>query len=121
TDDEICVGDGPVTLTASGASSYVWSPGGQTTAAINVSPTVSTTYSVVGTSAGCTGDASIQLVVGQYPVLSATVTDVDCNGNSSGSIDLTVSGSSGNETFNWGVQGTTEDISGLSAGTYPVT
>src|SRR5690606_11544267 len=33
----------------------------------------------------------------------------------------TVTGSSGNETFNWGAQGTDEDITGLAAGTYNVT
>ena len=121
TDDEICVGDPAVTLTASGASSYVWSPGGQTTASIVVSPSVTTNYSVTGTTASCTGDASIQLVVGQYPVLNATVTDVDCNGASTGAIDLTVSASSGNETFDWGSFGTNEDLTGIPAGNYPVT
>ena len=121
TDDEICVGDPAVTLTASGAASYVWSPGGQTTPSIVVSPGVTTTYSVVGTSAGCSGNASMQLFVGQYPVLSATVTDADCNGASTGAIDLTVTASSGNETFDWGSFGTTEDLTGIPAGTYPIT
>ena len=41
------------TLTASGADSYKWSTN-ETTAAITVSPTVNTEYSVVGTTNGCT-------------------------------------------------------------------
>ena len=121
TDDEICVGDPAVTLTASGASSYVWSPGGQTTPSIVVSPGSTTTYSVVGSTAGCDGNASMQLVVGQYPVLSANLTHVDCFGDLTGAIDLTVTGSSGNETYDWGPQGTNEDLTGIGAGTYNVT
>lgn len=120
-DDEICLGDGPVTITATGAGSYLWSPGGQTSAAIVVNPTMTTTYSVAGTTAGCTGESTIQIIVGQFPVLAANITNVDCFGASTGAIDLTVSASSGNETFNWGVQGTNEDLSGIPAGTYPVT
>jgi subtilisin family serine protease len=121
TDDEICVGDPSVTLTATGSTSYLWTPGGQTSNSIAVSPTSTTTYSIIGTTAGCEGTANIELVVGEYPVLSEVITDVDCNGDNSGAIDLSVSASSGNETFDWGTQGTTEDISGLSAGNYNIT
>jgi PKD repeat protein len=46
--------DSSILLTASGADSYVWLPGGATTAAITVNPTGTTTYSVTGTLAnGC--------------------------------------------------------------------
>lgn len=119
-DDEICVGEGPVTITATGASSYSWSPGGQTTASISVSPTTTTTYSVVGTQGGCDGSASIQIMVGEIPTLSASITDVLCNGGSTGAIDLSVTNLS-NCTYDWGTQGTSEDITGLAAGTYNVT
>lgn len=53
----LCVGY-TATLTASGASSYTWNPGGIGTS-IFVSPTVTTTYSIVGTStAGCNNSSS---------------------------------------------------------------
>lgn len=120
TDEEICAGDGPVTISATGATNYVWSPGGSTASSIIVNPSVSTTYSVVGSTAGCDANASITITVGQYPVLNATVTDVLCNGQATGAIDLTVSASSGNETFNWGAQGTNEDLSNLLSGNYAV-
>ncbi len=120
TDDEICVGDGPITITASGASSYSWSPGGQTTASINVSPTSTTTYTVTGSIGGCDGSASIQIEVGEIPNLSASITDVDCNGASTGAIDLTVTNLS-NCTYDWGAQGTNEDLTGIAAGSYFVT
>ena len=49
----ICKGQ-TVTLTATGANSYVWSPGNLTGASITVAPTATTTYSVTGTNQlGC--------------------------------------------------------------------
>ncbi len=43
------------TLTASGANTYTWNPGGGTGSSVPVSPTVTTNYTVVGTAAnGCT-------------------------------------------------------------------
>ena len=50
----ICPGDS-ITLTASGATTYIWSPGNQTTASITVSPAVTTTYTVDGTNATGSG------------------------------------------------------------------
>ena len=52
-----------VTLTASGADSYIWSTG-ETTASIVVTPTETTTYSVIGTdSHGCSGQAEITVTI----------------------------------------------------------
>lgn len=59
---EISVEGESVTLTASGADSYVWS-NGETTASITVSPEETTTYSVVGTKDGCEGSAEITVSV----------------------------------------------------------
>ena len=49
------------------------------------------------------------------------MSDVNCFGGSDGSIDLTVSGGSGSFTYLWSDGSTTEDLSGLSAGSYSVT
>ena len=59
----ICPGD-PVTLTASGgANTYTWSPSTAlsttTGATVIANPTTTTTYTVLGTSGGCTGSASV--------------------------------------------------------------
>ena len=51
-----------VTLSASGADTYLWSTG-ETTASITVSPTETTTYSVVGTTNGCEGNAEFTVNV----------------------------------------------------------
>ncbi|MGV2480018.1 UNVERIFIED_CONTAM: hypothetical protein IGO34_24765, partial [Salmonella enterica subsp. enterica serovar Weltevreden] len=44
----LCSGSGTVTLTASGADSYTWNPGAIVSNSINVSPSSTTTYSVIG-------------------------------------------------------------------------
>lgn len=51
--------------------------------------------------------------------VSHSVTDVSCPGGSDGSIDLTVNNAN-NPTFTWSNAATTEDVSGLNAGTYTV-
>jgi len=59
---------------------------------------------------------------GTTPVTGTTVvTNVSCFGGSNGTINLTPSGGSGGYTFNWLPSGpTTEDRTGLTAGTYSV-
>ncbi len=53
--------------------------------------------------------------------LSTTKVDVLCNGNSTGTIDLMVTGGSIPYTYNWNTGQTSQDRSGLAAGTYTVT
>ncbi|MDQ3046853.1 MAG: hypothetical protein M3R27_04835, partial [Bacteroidota bacterium] len=56
----ICAGQ-TATLTATpsvGGGTFLWSPGGQTTASISVAPGVTTNYSCTYTLSGCTGTAT---------------------------------------------------------------
>jgi gliding motility-associated-like protein len=61
--DSVCAGSS-ITLSASGASSYLWSPGNLSGNPVTVIPTANTTYFVTGTSsAGCTGTGSVSVIV----------------------------------------------------------
>src|SRR5690606_8080599 len=54
-------------------------------------------------------------------IADALVTDVACNGDASGAIDLTVSGGVAGYTFEWSNGASSEDLTNLAAGTYFVT
>ncbi|MDX5443820.1 MAG: PKD domain-containing protein [Hymenobacteraceae bacterium] len=68
----------PVTLTASGASSYTWSPAAglnrTTGTSVTAAPAQTTIYKVVGTSNGCTDTATVVVVVNNI-VASFTAPD----------------------------------------------
>ncbi len=66
----ICPG-GSADLTASGATSYTWTPAGSLNAGtgttVTASPTSNTTYTVVGTDGSCSAAADVSIVVEQTP------------------------------------------------------
>ncbi len=61
------------------------------------------------------------ITVHDAPNTSASQINASCNGASDGSIDLTVTGGTSPYTFSWAHGPTTEDVTGLVAGTYNVT
>ncbi len=96
----ICAG-ASATLTGTGATSYSWNPGGLTGAAVVVSPTITTTYTLIGSAASCTANATAQVSVNPLPSLSITATpSVVCPGVGS---TLTASGAS---SYTWQPGGT---------------
>lgn len=113
----ICNGSS-TTLTASGGSTYIWN-GGSTSDPYPVSPALSTTYSVTGTSAaGCTGTATVSVPVNPNPTVSASASPAAiCSGGSS---TLTASGAS---TYSWSnsAGGVSTTVSPTSTTTYTVT
>ena len=122
--DVTCNGysDGSIDLTVNGGTpgyTYLWSNGATSQDLNNIS---AGTYTVTVTDANnCT--KSLTKTVGQPPLLSlsATVTNVSCNGYSDGAIDLTVSGGTPGYTYLWSNGATTMDINNVTAGTYTVT
>jgi hypothetical protein len=74
TPNSICLG-GVSTLTAAGAVNYNWMPGNLNGAAQNVSPAVTTTYTVTGSDPnGCTGITTVMVTVVQPPIVTITAT-----------------------------------------------
>lgn len=84
----ICPGD-TVTLTATGALSYTWSPAAGLTCtscpAPKASPNTTTTYTVIGTDGnGCKDTAQVTVNLNTVPVVSAGSSVAICIGNSIG-------------------------------------
>lgn len=78
TTSDICIGEN-TPVTATGASTYMWSSG-QTGSSITVSPTTTTTYTVTGTSIhGCMDTASATVNIYDNPTLTITPSTI-CSG-----------------------------------------
>ncbi|MGZ3862791.1 MAG: DNRLRE domain-containing protein [Bacteroidia bacterium] len=95
----ICSGSG-TTLTATGASTYSWSPStglsATTGSVVTASPTVTTTYTLNGTTAGCTSTKTVQVTVNSLPTLTVTPSSATiCSGAST---TLTATGAN---TYTW--------------------
>jgi gliding motility-associated-like protein len=117
-----CAG-GTVVLTASGASSYSWTSG-PTSATYSVTPGVgTTTYTVTGTNSGCPNSTSTAIVtINPAASVSATGTNVACNGKSTGSAIATPGTGTAPYAYNWLPSGgAAQTATGLPSGTYTVT
>ncbi len=114
-DQNICAGQS-ATITASGGVTYNWTPTGDVTASITVSPNASTTYSVTATNAnGCSATAFVNVMVHPNPVLNIPSTFV-CAGASA-----TLNAGNAGSTYQWSTGATTPTINVTTAGTYTVT
>lgn len=116
--------DGVVTLSAvNGTAPYTYSFNGSAYAIANRFTNVNaSSYTIsVKDSKGCTGSDNI--IVTSNPPLTAllTPTPVSCNGTSTGALSVTPGGGVGPYTYNWSNGSTTEDISGVGAGSYTLT
>ena len=118
----ICgTGTGAINLTVSGGTtSYIYDWGGGVTTEDRTGLT-SGTYTVTVTDGNsCTASTSSTVTVTTAASLLTSVTNISCFGVNTGAINLTASGGAP-YTYNWGGGVTTEDRTGLAAGTYTVT
>ncbi|NDJ00142.1 hypothetical protein GWA97_13745, partial [Flavobacterium sp. LaA7.5] len=114
--------NGTVDLTVTGGTApytYAWS---NTATTEDLTGLSAGTYDVTVTDAnGCTATASVTVTEPTILTAGGVATNVSCNGGSNGTVDLTVTGGTAPYTYLWNNTATTEDITGLSAGTYEVT
>ena len=112
--------NGAINITTTGGTSpysYAWSNGSFNEDQTGLS---AGTYTVTIT------DFHLCSIVDSFTVLgtlnlSGTTTDVSCAGESTGSVNLSVSGGTLPYSFLWSNGAITEDLSGLAGGTYTVT
>ncbi|WP_163515724.1 Ig-like domain-containing protein [Gelidibacter japonicus] len=107
-----------VTLTATGATSYIWSTGAST-ASITVSPNATRTYTVTGTSNGCEATDTVKVTVrNTVEVIADAGADQSICAGSSATLTAT-----GGSTYLWNTGATTASItiSPSSTTTYSVT
>ncbi|MDR6843819.1 HYR domain-containing protein [Flavobacterium granuli] len=131
--DALCKGasNGSIDLSVTGGSgsyTYLWS-NGETTEDISGLAASVIPYSVtitdinsVANSCVVTGTTSFTIGEPDEVIASGTPVNVLCNGTSTGSIDLTVTGGSGTYTYLWDDNGSTDaDRTGLAASAIPYT
>jgi trimeric autotransporter adhesin len=116
-----CAGesDGEANVTASGGNApyvYLWSNGQITATASNLA---AGTYQVTVTdNASCSSTSSITITEPTALTSSADLTDIGCNGDSTGAINLSVTGGTAGYSFVWDNGALTQNLTGLSAGSY---
>ncbi|HUP61678.1 MAG TPA: hypothetical protein VNA69_14805 [Thermoanaerobaculia bacterium] len=115
----VCTG-GSVALDAgANFATYLWSPGGETTQAIAVTPSSTTTYSVIVTDANnCSATASHTVTVNPAPAVDITGPTATCP-----SSPVTLDAGAGYSTYAWstGEQTQTITVSPSANTTYTVT
>ena len=116
--------DGTATVDVTGGTtpySYLWSNGQTSATAVGLADG---NYTVTITDAGgCTVEDILVTIGGANAVLAVTgiTTDLTCNGDNSGAIDITVTGGTAPYSYVWSNGLSSEDISNLPAGDYSVT
>jgi gliding motility-associated-like protein len=116
--------EGSINLTVSGGTfpyQFVWSNGSNTE---DIQGLYAGTYDVlVSDASGCTAD-TFSIVVSQpdqFLVVSGSLYDVTCFGESNGGVDLTVTGGTPGYTYSWTNGSFLPDLSSVPPGVYTVT
>ncbi|MBN2214140.1 MAG: hypothetical protein JW723_07840 [Bacteroidales bacterium] len=115
----LCVDSSAILDAGAGMTGYAWSTT-ETTQTISVSAAAE--YSVTVTDInGCINSDTVEVEINPMTI-DRVITNATCNGYADGAIDITVTG--GNTPiagYLWSNSETTEDITGLTAGSYTVT
>lgn len=117
------ISNGSALVTPSGGTApytYNWSTGASSQGVSNLSPG---SYRITVTDAnGCTGIQNFTITEPETALeISGNHNDINCTGNSIGSISLTVNGGTPPYNYLWSNGSSQQNISNLSANTYSVT
>ncbi len=126
-DTTVCEGN-PITLTTAGGVSYSWAPNIglniDTGISVIATPTSTTTYTVsIKNQCGIISKDSATVVVNPTPTITmGPSTNIICNGQTTGSASVIVTGGAPPYTYLWTPYGgTNSTATDLGAGTYTVT
>lgn len=97
----VCSGQS-ITLNGGGATNYTWTPGGQNTATVSVTPGSTTTYTLTGDNGGCTGTQTVTVNVTPTPTVLASASST-----SACSAQTTTLTASGATNYTWMPGGST--------------
>ena len=121
-DDTICYGSS-TSLTATGGSSYLWSPGGGTTSSILIAPLVNTLYTVTVTDINnCSASDNVNIFV-KIITSNISKTDITCYRYKNGTATVSPTNGQPPYTYSWSDSRaqTTQTADSLDIGTYTVT
>lgn len=120
--------NGAINLEVSGGSNsfdFAWSGPGSAPNTQNQSGLPGGSYDVVITdeTTGCQDNVSVLVNTSQTPVVTESITNVNCNGESTGVISVVISNATPAITYNWldsdnNTVGTTDVLSAIGAGVY---
>jgi gliding motility-associated-like protein len=114
----LCIGDCS-NLSATGATTYTWIPGNLNGTPVNVCPGSTTTYTVTGTTAGCTGSNTVALAVSTPPVITvSSPTPAICLGQCA---NITVTGATNCTWMPGSLSGLTVSVCPTVTTTYTLT
>ncbi len=110
-----CSSTNPQLCATAGATTYLWTPGGATSACIN--PSSSGTYTVTTTDAiGCSATDTHTITIFTNPTALITGPTTGCTGTS-----VQICGNAGTFTYVWSTGATTQCINSSSTNSYSVT
>ncbi len=121
TEDTVCAG-ATITLSGGGATIYSWTGGVNDGVAFHA-PSLTTSYTVTGTTAGCSNTAAITIVVNPLPTAILTTQDESSSLYCDGTIKAVLSGGTGTIQPQWlndaqNIISSTDSIGGICPGVY---